>query len=127
MPDETKTPNLVTLSMGAIVLLAQMIAQTNWTNSPKEKINAGRLKGSLEPHLLSQPDGCALPTNDPAFVPAAQAAGRALREWRKKTATLELTEGQRIAFISCVKFNANQTGGADEFSAELQAAAGITE
>lgn len=128
MPDTNPSPKLVTLTMGAVVLLCQWIASTEWTSSPKEKIAAGRLKGGkLEDLMLTQPDPCLLHPRDPRFPAAQYTAGKAMREWERKAGTIELSDLERQACAACVKFNANKAGGADEHLAVLQEQFGITE
>lgn len=128
MSENIPSPKLVTLTMGAIALLCQLIAGTEWTSSPKEKIAAGRLKGGkLEDQMLSQPDPCLVDPRDPTYRVAQHAAGKATREWQRKTATIELSDLEKQACTSCVKFNANKAGGADEHLAVLQEQFGITE
>lgn len=113
--------------MGAIALLCQLIAGTGWTRQPKEKIAAGRLKGRLEDHLLTEPDPCILAPTHPEFRAQNRAAVKASLEWRKKVATLDLSSLEKQAATACAKFAANQEGGADEYAAELFEKFGITE
>lgn len=121
------TPHLVTLTMGAIAMLVQLVAGTQWTKITKEKIAAGRLKARLEDHLLSEPDPCLLAPTHPEYRAESRKAALAAREWRKRSSTLELSSLERQAFVACMKHAGSQEGGADEFLAELLTAAGITE
>ena len=127
-PEAVPVPNvnLVTLSMGALLLLIE-IFKSSWTSQPKEKIAAGRLTVKLEDYALTAPDACVVDPRDPAFRAANLAAVKADREWKLKTATLELPELQFRAAATALKYVLNQAGGADRFLAELQEQFRITE
>ena len=120
------TGRILTLSMGAMLLLTE-IFKAGWTSSPKEKIAAGHLVIKLEDYALTAPDPCALDPRSPDFRAAALAAAKAERDWKLKTATLEMTDLQIQAVTACVKFVANKEGGADRFVAELQEIFHVTE
>jgi hypothetical protein len=120
-------PKLVSLYFGSLALLVEIFPKTQWTTSPKEKTAAGKLKSRIEDLLLSQPDPCLLSRQDPNFAAANHTASKAMREWSHKVQTLELSDLEKQACISCVKHNANEKGGADEFLADLQEVFGITE
>ncbi len=116
-----------TLRLGAIAFLIQLLAQSEWTSSPKEKLAGGRLKGRLEPYNLSQPDPCLLRRDDPGFNAGVFAANKAIRIWREKVETIVFSPIEKIAATACVKSSANKPGGTDEFFAELQEVFGILE
>ncbi len=117
---------LVTLSMGAVLLLSQ-IFKSAWTSSPKEKIAAGRLSVKLDDLALTAPDPCVLDQRDPSYRVETLKYEKAERAWKLQTSILELTNIQFQATTSCVKFVCNKEGGADRFLAELQEQFRITD
>ncbi len=126
MAEEKPNPKIVTLSMGAILLLAE-IFKSGWSSSPKEKIAAGRLTIKCEDYALTAPDPCVIDPRSPEFRSANLASVRAEREWKLKIASLELTDIQFQAATACVKYVCNKEGGADRYLAELQEQFRITE
>lgn len=130
MSNETETKptlKLVTLSMGAITHLNNLFSGQKWTTVAKEKYAAGKLQVKLEEYVYTSPDPVMLSPREPGYVLAQQDFHRAEREWRNKTAVLELSSVAYQACVSAVKHFVNQEGGSDRYLAELQEAFLVTE